>query len=92
MKALATQAEQEKEANTGATDDSNNNNNASGYKANVGELVRAQFTADDAWYRAKVVKKTPEGEYVVLYIDYGNVSYLSIQPILSNPIQSNPSI
>jgi len=67
MKALAAQ---EKGAEEGAAAD--NNNAAAGYKANVNELVKAQFTADDAWYRAKVLKKTPEGEYTVLYIDYGN--------------------
>jgi staphylococcal nuclease domain-containing protein 1 len=80
MKALATAAEQEKEANpsaaTPAATEDNNNNAAGaatgGHKANVNELVRAQFTADDAWYRGKVIKKTPEGEYTVLYIDYGN--------------------
>jgi len=42
------------------------------YKPSFGELVLAQFTADDAWYRAKVVGETPEGEIKVFYIDYGN--------------------
>jgi len=42
------------------------------YTPNVGELVKAQFTADDAWYRAKVLSQTPEGEFSVFYIDYGN--------------------
>lgn len=42
------------------------------YKPVIGELVKAQFTADDAWYRAKVTDITPQGEYDVLYIDYGN--------------------
>jgi hypothetical protein len=43
------------------------------YKPVIGELVKAQFTADEAWYRAKVTDITPQGEYDVLYIDYGNV-------------------
>jgi len=42
----------------------------------VGELVKAQFTADDAWYRAAVTGTTPEGEFNVHYIDYGNVESL----------------
>jgi len=37
-----------------------------------GDIVLAQFTADDAWYRAKAVGETPEGEVKVFYIDYGN--------------------
>lgn len=40
----------------------------------LGELVKAQFV-DDAWYRAKVRKVTPEG-FEVLYIDYGNSEVL----------------
>lgn len=46
------------------------------YKPVIGELVKAQFTADDAWYRAKVTDITPQGEYDVLYIDYGNTETL----------------
>lgn len=42
----------------------------------VGELVKAQFTADDAWYRAAVTGTTPEGEFNVHYVDYGNVESL----------------
>lgn len=40
------------------------------------QLVRAQFTADDAWYRARIVADASanEGEFRVVYIDYGNVS------------------
>jgi len=46
------------------------------YKPVIGELVKAQFTADDAWYRAKVTDITPQGEYDVLYVDYGNTETL----------------
>jgi len=42
------------------------------YTPSVGELVKAQFTADDAWYRARVLSQTAEGEYNVFYVDYGN--------------------
>jgi staphylococcal nuclease domain-containing protein 1 len=41
------------------------------YNPKVGELVKAQFV-DDAWYRARVKKATPEKEYDVFYVDYGN--------------------
>lgn len=37
-----------------------------------GDAVKAQFTADDRWYRAKVTDVVPEG-FKVFYIDYGNV-------------------
>jgi len=36
-----------------------------------GDAVKAQFTADDRWYRAKVTDVVPEG-FKVFYIDYGN--------------------
>jgi len=42
------------------------------YKPHQDELVKAQFTADDGWYRAKVTKALDNDEYAVFYIDYGN--------------------
>jgi len=42
------------------------------YKPHKDELIKAQFSADDAWYRAKVVKVVGDDEYQVFYIDYGN--------------------
>lgn len=47
------------------------------HESKFGEFVLAQFTADDAWYRAKNVGETPDGHVKVFYIDYGNVSLLS---------------
>lgn len=41
------------------------------YKPKVGEIVKAQFTADDVWYRAEVTSIV-DGQYEVNYIDYGN--------------------
>jgi len=38
----------------------------------VNEIVKAQFTADDTWYRAKVLKVLDNNEYRVQYVDYGN--------------------
>jgi len=46
------------------------------HKPLIGELVKAQFTADDAWYRGKVLAITPEGEYDILYVDFGNAETL----------------
>jgi len=37
----------------------------------INELVKAQFTADDSWYRAKIIEKIDD-TYRVLYVDYGN--------------------
>ena len=42
------------------------------YTPKVRELVKAKFTQDDTWYRA-VVTGRKEGEFTVLYSDYGNV-------------------
>jgi len=41
------------------------------YSPKVGELVKAQFV-DDAWYRARVKGISPQGDFEVFYIDYGN--------------------
>jgi tudor domain-containing protein 2 len=46
------------------------------YTPKKGELVRAQFSADDRWYRAKVLDVLPDGARV-LYVDYGNVSLMA---------------
>jgi len=41
------------------------------FKPKAGELVKAQYTADDQWYRASITS-TEGDNYRVLYIDYGN--------------------
>ncbi|KAF7729367.1 hypothetical protein EC973_004624 [Apophysomyces ossiformis] len=53
-------------------------------KPRVGDVVSAQFTEDNAWYRAKVRRITHEGVHV-LYIDYGNSEILSSSRIRSLP-------
>jgi len=46
-------------------------------KAKTGDLVRAQFTEDDSWYRAKILSINSSTKlYKVLYIDYGNSELL----------------
>jgi len=55
------------------------------YNPVVGELVIAKFTEDEGWYRGKILKKTPEGEYDVFYVDYGNFETLSNSRIRQIP-------
>ena len=42
-----------------------------------GNLCAAQFTADDAWYRAKVARKTGRDLFEVVFVDYGNSEVLA---------------
>jgi hypothetical protein len=42
------------------------------YRPSVGEVVAGQFTADDAFYRAKVLS-IQDQNVEVQYVDYGNV-------------------
>ncbi|KAJ3332315.1 hypothetical protein HDU76_000645 [Blyttiomyces sp. JEL0837] len=42
----------------------------------VGDYVSAKFSADDAWYRARVKKINEDKTYHVVFIDYGNSEYL----------------
>lgn len=42
-----------------------------GYEPKVGHTCCARFTADNEWYRAKVVSRTAT-EYTVFFLDYGN--------------------
>ena len=44
-----------------------------------GTLCAAQYTADDAWYRAKVTRKTGPDSFEVVFVDYGNSEVLSEQ-------------
>jgi uncharacterized protein YkuJ len=46
-------------------------------KAGV-KLCAAQFSADGQWYRAEIKGVADDGEYIVQYIDYGNVSSLLV--------------
>lgn len=43
----------------------------------VGDIVRAQFTDDDQWYRAKIVKDLGNDRWLVHYFDYGNSEELT---------------
>ncbi|KAI8813003.1 hypothetical protein BJ742DRAFT_752189 [Cladochytrium replicatum] len=47
-----------------------------------GEYVSGQFSADNAWYRARVKKVNQEDKtFQVLYIDYGNSEILPLERI-----------
>jgi staphylococcal nuclease domain-containing protein 1 len=41
-----------------------------------GDYCSAQFTLDNVWYRARVKKVMPNSEYLIQYMDYGNVEVL----------------
>ena len=45
---------------------------ASATGVNSGQIVAAKFAADNLWYRAKVLRVTPDGATSVRFIDYGN--------------------
>ena len=49
--------------------------------AGVGLACAAQFSADDKWYRAKVVDLGPSGVVTVFYVDYGNSESLPLDSI-----------
>ena len=38
----------------------------------TGTLCAAQYTVDDAWYRARVTQGTRPDSYEVVFVDYGN--------------------
>ncbi|KAJ3417103.1 hypothetical protein HDV05_006962 [Chytridiales sp. JEL 0842] len=42
------------------------------YTPKAGDYVSAKFSADDAWYRARVKKVAENKTYHVIFIDYGN--------------------
>jgi len=54
------------------------------HKPTFGELVRAQFSADNAWYRAKCQGEV-DGEYKVFYVDYGNSETIPASKIRKLP-------
>ena len=41
-----------------------------------GTLCAAQYTADDAWYRARVTQEPGPDSVEVLFVDYGNTEVL----------------
>lgn len=60
------------------------------FKPNKGDIVLAQFSADNSWNRAMIVNAPrgfPQDKYEVFYIDYGNqevVPFSQLQPLDSS--------
>jgi len=61
---------------------------ADAFNPRVGDIVRARFTEDNTWYRAKILEKQGEhardSKYRVLYVDYGNsetVPFAQLRPL-----------
>ncbi|KAI8622038.1 hypothetical protein BC830DRAFT_926914 [Chytriomyces sp. MP71] len=58
--------------------------------AKVGDVVAAKFTADDAWYRARVREFQPDSKnYLVTFIDYGNSEPLPLSRLRALAPQFN---
>ncbi|CAI2177546.1 18398_t:CDS:10 [Funneliformis geosporum] len=50
------------------------------------DMVSAQFTGDDQWYRAKIRRVIPESKSVeVIYIDYGNSEVIPLTRVRQLP-------
>jgi len=57
---------------------------------NLHDIVAAQFTVDDLWYRAQIISDTKgakEKLYEVRYLDYGNREVLSVNRIRELPLE-----
>ena len=50
---------------------------AASINIHVGTLCAAQYTVDDAWYRARVTQETGAELFEVMFVDYGNSEVLS---------------
>ncbi|KAG0237947.1 hypothetical protein BGW42_008047 [Actinomortierella wolfii] len=56
------------------------------WKPRIHEIVSAKFTEDNQWYRAKVLRNTPDGKSAeVLYIDYGNSETIPLSRVRPLP-------
>ncbi|KAF9352123.1 hypothetical protein BGX34_000166 [Mortierella sp. NVP85] len=60
------------------------------WKPRANEIISAQYSKDNGWYRAKVVRNIPETKSVeVLYVDYGNSETIPLSRIRPLPPQFN---
>jgi staphylococcal nuclease domain-containing protein 1 len=70
--------------------------NAEPYTPKAGEAVAAQFSGDNAWYRAKVGRVLPAGadrketEVEVLYADYGNAETVPVSRVRKLDAEHSP--
>ncbi|RIA91953.1 transcription factor [Glomus cerebriforme] len=78
----------------------NDASSSSSFTPRNNEMVSAQFTEDNRWYRAKIKKVLPESKNVeVIYTDYGNsevIPLTRVRPLPDNfkqlPSQSQEAI
>lgn len=57
----------------------------------AGDVVCAQFTEDDAWYRARVESCTDDGQFLIRFIDYGNSDVVGTDRLAALPDKVNIS-
>ena len=58
------------------------------YTPKTGEFCSAKFSADQSWYRARILKSSvAKNSYEVLYVDYGNSETLSGTSLRPLPAQ-----
>jgi len=53
----------------------------SSYQPKVKDIVKAQYTDDDQWYRASIISQEQDGQYRVFYVDYGNSETIPVDRI-----------
>ncbi|CAB5297965.1 unnamed protein product [Rhizophagus irregularis] len=78
----------------------NNASSSSSFTPKNNEMVSAQFTEDNRWYRAKIRKVIPDSKSAeVIYVDYGNSEMIPlsrVRPLPDNfkqlPSQSQEAI
>lgn len=53
----------------------------------MNQIVSVKYSADGYYYRAKIIKKTDENNYDVVFIDYGLENNVNITDIVPLSIQ-----
>jgi len=51
----------------------------------IDEIVGAQSTLDDSYYRGKVLKKINDTTYLIQFIDFGDTDYVPVSSIFEIP-------
>lgn len=51
----------------------------------IGEIVGAQSTLDNSFYRGQVLDKIDENTYLIQYIDFGDKDYVPLTNVFSIP-------
>lgn len=53
----------------------------------MNQIVGARSSIDGYFYRAKIIKKTDEKNYDLIFIDFGSEENVNVADIVSLPIQ-----